>query len=177
MSGEGRSASHVGADRVRCTGDNLTGSSEALWRRRRRERTGRDYHMSTASCERPEALAPALDGLRPPLSPDRSAPGLLLSYPSPAYNHHSSSHPSYRPPPPSPPPNLSMQVPVHPSSFVIGQPINPISWPRKLPKPSHISVNVRVATSTACRTSYWQRTAVRGQARHVVASYQPARSL
>lgn len=36
-----------------------------------------------------------------------------------------------------------MQVPVHASSFVIGQPINPVSWPRKLPKPTYISVNVR----------------------------------
>ena len=35
-----------------------------------------------------------------------------------------------------------MQVPVH--AFVIGQPISPLSWPRKLPKPTHISVNVRL---------------------------------
>ncbi|KAI0742031.1 hypothetical protein C8Q80DRAFT_1221825 [Daedaleopsis nitida] len=34
-----------------------------------------------------------------------------------------------------------MQVPVHPSSFVIGQPISPLSWPRKIPKPAYISVN------------------------------------
>lgn len=35
-----------------------------------------------------------------------------------------------------------MQVHIHPSSFVVGQPITPVSWPRKLPRPSHISVNV-----------------------------------
>ena len=45
-----------------------------------------------------------------------------------------------------------MQVPVHTSTFVIGQPINPISWPRKLPKPAHISVNVRTLSSMTIRT-------------------------
>ncbi|RPD64045.1 hypothetical protein L226DRAFT_521922 [Lentinus tigrinus ALCF2SS1-7] len=45
-----------------------------------------------------------------------------------------------------------MQVPVHPSSFVIGQPINPISWPRKLPKPTHISVNTARRPASADST-------------------------
>lgn len=35
-----------------------------------------------------------------------------------------------------------MQVHIHPSSFVVGQPITPVSWPRKLPRRSHISVHV-----------------------------------
>ncbi|KAH9921736.1 uncharacterized protein BXZ73DRAFT_91752 [Epithele typhae] len=45
-----------------------------------------------------------------------------------------------------------MQVPVHPSSFVLGQPMSPISWPRKLPKPTHISVNTARRPASADST-------------------------
>ncbi|KAM5532822.1 hypothetical protein V8D89_013541 [Ganoderma adspersum] len=45
-----------------------------------------------------------------------------------------------------------MQVPVHASSFVIGQPINPVSWPRKLPKPTYISVNTARRPASADST-------------------------
>ncbi|KAI8985599.1 hypothetical protein BD414DRAFT_417259 [Trametes punicea] len=49
-----------------------------------------------------------------------------------------------------------MQVPVHPSSFVVGQPITPISWPRKLPKPTHITINTSrrpASADSTCTTS------------------------
>ncbi|KAI0642381.1 hypothetical protein C8Q79DRAFT_250278 [Trametes meyenii] len=49
-----------------------------------------------------------------------------------------------------------MQVHVHPSSFVVGQPITPVSWPRKLPRPSHISVNTSrrpASADSTCTTS------------------------
>ncbi|KAI0630748.1 hypothetical protein C8Q77DRAFT_1063437 [Trametes polyzona] len=49
-----------------------------------------------------------------------------------------------------------MQVNIHPSSFVVGQPITPVSWPRKLPRPSHISVNTSrrpASADSTCTTS------------------------
>ncbi|KAI0831951.1 hypothetical protein BC628DRAFT_1407509 [Trametes gibbosa] len=49
-----------------------------------------------------------------------------------------------------------MQVHLRPSSFVVGQPIAPVSWPRKLPKPSHISVNTSrrpASADSTCSTS------------------------
>ncbi|KAH9893267.1 hypothetical protein C8Q73DRAFT_647479 [Cubamyces lactineus] len=49
-----------------------------------------------------------------------------------------------------------MQVPVHPSSFVVGQPITPVSWPRKLPRPTHITVNTSrrpASADSTCTTS------------------------
>ncbi|KAH9849875.1 hypothetical protein C2E23DRAFT_341833 [Lenzites betulinus] len=49
-----------------------------------------------------------------------------------------------------------MQVHLRPSSFVVGQPISPVSWPRKLPKPAHISVNTSrrpVSAGSTCSTS------------------------
>ncbi|KAI0675977.1 hypothetical protein C8Q78DRAFT_361251 [Trametes maxima] len=49
-----------------------------------------------------------------------------------------------------------MQVPIRPSSFVVGQPITPVSWPRKLPRPSHISVNTSrrpASADSTCTTS------------------------
>ncbi|KAI9062664.1 hypothetical protein FKP32DRAFT_1573430 [Trametes sanguinea] len=49
-----------------------------------------------------------------------------------------------------------MQVPVHPSSFVGGQPITPMSWPRKLPRPTHISINTSrrpASADSTCTTS------------------------
>ncbi|EIW58304.1 uncharacterized protein TRAVEDRAFT_28969 [Trametes versicolor FP-101664 SS1] len=45
-----------------------------------------------------------------------------------------------------------MQVHIHPSSFVVGQPITPVSWPRKLPRPSHISVNTSRRPASADST-------------------------
>ena len=67
--------------------DYLRRRSEALWRRRRRQRLRADYYMSTPGSERQKALVPVLDGLRPLLSPDPSAAGLLvhtrLSSPTP----------------------------------------------------------------------------------------------
>ncbi|KAI0761821.1 hypothetical protein BD413DRAFT_485239 [Trametes elegans] len=49
-----------------------------------------------------------------------------------------------------------MQVAVHPSSFVYGQPIAPVSWPRKLPRPTHLSVNTSrrpASADSTCTTS------------------------
>ncbi|KAI0731083.1 hypothetical protein C8Q76DRAFT_793181 [Earliella scabrosa] len=45
-----------------------------------------------------------------------------------------------------------MQVPLSPRSFVIGQPINPVQWPRKLPKPTYISVNTARRPASADST-------------------------
>ncbi|KAI0369789.1 hypothetical protein BV20DRAFT_1036280 [Pilatotrama ljubarskyi] len=47
-------------------------------------------------------------------------------------------------------------LPIHPSSFVVGQPITPVSWPRKLPRPSHITVNTSrrpASADSTCTTS------------------------
>ncbi|KAI0793842.1 hypothetical protein C8Q74DRAFT_536964 [Fomes fomentarius] len=50
-----------------------------------------------------------------------------------------------------------MQVPISPSSFVIGQPITPaMKWPRKLPKPQQISINTArrpASADSTCTTS------------------------
>ncbi|KAI0358292.1 hypothetical protein OH77DRAFT_1398122 [Trametes cingulata] len=47
-------------------------------------------------------------------------------------------------------------LPIHPSSFVVGQPITPVSWPRKLPRPSTISINTSrrpASADSTCTTS------------------------
>ncbi|CDO69790.1 hypothetical protein BN946_scf184766.g35 [Trametes cinnabarina] len=49
-----------------------------------------------------------------------------------------------------------MEVPMHPSSFVVGQPITPMSWPRKIPRPTHISINTSrrpASADSTCTTS------------------------
>lgn len=124
-----------------------------MWRRTRRARSRRNYHRKT-SLGRALPDAPALDGrlrssaqlfvaviyLSPP--PSRPSPRLrpaLSSRPSlPLLSTPSSS-------------STAMQVPIHP--VVIGQPISPVYWPRKLPKPTHISVNVRPLRLRVSRSS------------------------